>query len=238
MIAAASGLARRYGAVEALSGVTIEIGAGVTGLVGVNGAGKSTLLNIAAGALAPTSGTFAMAGEGAVALMPQRFDPHPRMRLDDFLHYCCWLRALPRRTWVEQVGAVLERVDLSDRSTAKLGQLSGGMLRRANLAQALLGDPRLLLLDEPTEGLDPEQRAGVRKLIKRIGEEAAVVVSSHDMDDLGLIADRVLMLERGAIRFDGTVAEMTEIGERSPLAADGISVLEAAFLQLRQDVAA
>ncbi|MGO4255587.1 ATP-binding cassette domain-containing protein [Marmoricola sp. RAF53] len=144
-----------------------------------------------------------------------------------------WMRGLRRSSWPDEVTRVLAEVELVDRRRDRFAALSGGMVQRVNLAQALLGDPDLLLLDEPLSGLDPEQRIRIRQLVARIGQRHAVLVSTHVMDDVVPVATRVLMLDGGGLAFDGPPAELAAIGERSVTADSAISPYEAAFLALR-----
>jgi ABC-2 type transport system ATP-binding protein len=248
-VARAGELTHRYREHRVFEELGFDLGPGITGLVGVNGAGKSTLLHILAGSLAPTSGSFMLAGlperpERArrsaagrtTGLMPQQLVLPGRLRVEDYLLYMAWQRALPRKERRSRVKEVLEQVELGRHAQARVGELSGGMQRRLLLAQAVLGSPRLLLLDEPTEALDPEHRLTIRDLIRdQAGDDRAVVLSSHLMEDVAQIADRVLMLDAGRLVFDGTPTQLREIGE--PLVTDDtrISAYEAAFLSLRAD---
>jgi ABC-2 type transport system ATP-binding protein len=229
-----------------LVSVSFELRPGVTGLVGANGAGKSTLLNILAGSLMPSEGEFNLDGAGRdmsprrrraelrrqVALVPQSFVPPAWLRTADFLHYMAWMRAVPRSRRSAAVDGALEATSLMDRRRDRLTSLSGGMLKRALIAQALLARPRLILLDEPTAGLDPEHRIRIRELIRRRSTEASVVLSSHLMEDVMGLADRVIVLNRGSAVFDGSVVELTALGEQAVTSSSVLSPHEAAFLLL------
>jgi ABC-2 type transport system ATP-binding protein len=239
------GVSHRYGSRTALRDVSFAVSSGITGLVGANGAGKSTLLTILAGSLTPTAGAWRLDGSGTlsrrrrrtelrhrVALVPQSFVPPAWLRTDDFLHYMAWMRAVPRSTRAEAVDAALAATDLEARRDDRLTSLSGGMLRRALIAQALLGRPSLLLLDEPTAGLDPEQRIRIRELIRSRAADTAVVMSSHLMEDVVGLADRVVILDDGALAFDGTVSELADLGVETVTADGVLSPHEAAYLLL------
>ncbi len=222
--------------VAALKNVTLELSTGITGLVGVNGAGKSTLLRIMSGGLRPTAGDVTLLGGSlygrgrravlaSTALMPQEFDVPQDMRALDVVRYLGWLRGLSSREVRSRAPATLEAVGLSERSAARVSTLSGGMLRRLALAQALIGKPRLLLLDEPTTGLDPEQRAAVRQLIADLPNSGATIVSSHVMEDIESLAQNVIVLDGGEAVYQGGVSQFVNSQE-------GAGSAEEAFLAL------
>jgi ABC-2 type transport system ATP-binding protein len=238
-----AGLTHRYEDRTVFADLDLSLFTGVTGLVGVNGAGKTTLLHVLATVLRPDAGELLLAGvdyrrrllevRRRVALAPQVFVPPPAMRVEEFLVYLAWMRGLPRRARTAEVRRVLEVVELADRARNRFAALSGGMVQRVNIAQALLGSPDLLLLDEPMDGLDPEQRVRIRDLVDRLGNEVCVLLSSHVMDDIVPIADRVLMLDEGRIAFDGSPADLALVGAEHVSASSGLSAHEAAFLALR-----
>jgi ABC-2 type transport system ATP-binding protein len=215
MAVVCEGIGRDYGPqVTALDDVTMTLHPGVTGLVGVNGAGKSTLLRVLAGAQRPSRGSVHLDeldpyGSGRrgflrrTALMPQSLELPKDARALDAVAYCGWLRSLSARAAKAAAADALDQVGLADRATHKLRSLSGGMQRRVALAQALVAAPDLLLLDEPTTGLDPEQRAGLRQLVSELPRDCVTVVSSHVMEDLESFADTIVVLERGRVIFDG-----------------------------------
>ena len=217
----AHGVGYRYAGArhDALDDVALTIGPGVTALVGVNGAGKSTLMHVLARALRPETGTVTLDGVDIhrarrremaprIALMPQDFVLPSGTRVLDGLAYLAWLHGVPAKHAVPRSAALLELVGLADRSGDKVSALSGGMVRRLALAQALVGRPDVLLLDEPTTGLDPEQRAAVRALLSDPRWQAPItLVSSHLMEDVGVLADRVLMVDAGSVLFGGSLVE-------------------------------
>lgn len=241
----ASELTQRYGARPVLHDLTFTLHTGVTGLIGVNGAGKSTLIKLLATGLAPSAGSlelFGLPAERGMAearrrtgYMPQSLELPRALTVQDFLSYMAWLRGFPRHDRAGLVTEVLETADLTERARDRVGSLSGGMHRRLLLAQAILGDPDLLLLDEPTAGLDPEQRVRVRRLVDRAAGDRTTVVSSHLMSDLVGVADRVLMLDDGRVVFDGTVDQMAALGAAAVGTASDLSPHEAAFLLLRSE---
>ena len=240
--ARAAGLGFRYGRHEALREIEFTLSGGTTGLVGVNGAGKSTLIRLLATTLTPTHGALELFGVDStenvgrarrrIGYMPQALTIPSRLTVGDFLGYMAWLRGFSRRERRAFVDDAVDAADLRDRTSAKVGSLSGGMHRRLLFAQAILGEPDLLLLDEPTAGLDPEQRIRIRNLIAAIPAARATIVSSHLMEDLVPLADRVLMLDSGSVVFDGTVADLAELGAGLVSTSGGLSVHEAAFLSL------
>ncbi|CUR60820.1 conserved hypothetical protein [metagenome] len=242
-IARAEELGHSYGHHDVFDGVSFELRRGVTGLIGVNGAGKSTLLNIMSTALRPSRGAFSLFGVDPVArpgavrkrigFMPQSLQLPGHLRVGDFLAYMAWMRGIPRGLRAEAIRLALVDADLTPLAQHRIRQLSGGMHRRLLLAQALLGHPELLVLDEPTAGLDPEQRLRLRALVGGLAWAEAVVVSSHLMEDLTPIADRVLMLDDQRLAFDGTVEELRDVGSLVVDLPGGISVYEAAFMALR-----
>jgi ABC-type multidrug transport system ATPase subunit len=239
----ASELTQCYGARPVLEDLTFILHPGVTGLIGVNGAGKSTLIRLLATSLVASAGSLELFGQPAdhgvvgarrrIGYMPQSLELPKSLTVQDFLGYMAWLRGFPRRARPGLVEEALSATDLSDRAREKVGALSGGMHRRLLLAQALLGDPELLLLDEPTAGLDPEQRIRVRRLVDGAALARTTVVSSHLMSDLVGLADRILMLDEGRVVFDGTVDELGALGSAVMGAGADLSTHEAAFLRLR-----
>ncbi|WP_408898622.1 ATP-binding cassette domain-containing protein [Nocardioides sp. R1-1] len=239
----ADGLIHRYRQTLALSDVALTLDPGIVGLVGVNGAGKSTLIRILSTALVPVSGRLSVFGLDAMTLgrqtrrrigyMPQDLTIPKSLRVDEFLAYVAWARGFGRKGRTDLVDEALEAADLTKRARSRVGELSGGMFRRLLLGQALLGSPDLLLLDEPTGGLDPEQRVRVRELVAAGPASRTTLVSSHQMEDLAPIADRIVMLDAGRIIFDDSAQRWRERGESLISPISGISPYEAAFLQLR-----
>lgn len=216
----------------------MELGHERVGLIGVNGAGKSTLMRILTTALEPTHGALVTAGLGTsrreivanIGYMPQELSLPRSLRVGDFLAHVAWLKALPRRARRAEIARVIDAVGLGEQATRRVGELSGGMVRRLLLAQALIGGPPVLVLDEPTAGLDPEQRVRFRELIAGFDADL-VVVSSHALEDLVPLVDRVVMLDERRIVFDDSVRRLAEVGAAAPI--QGMSPYEAGFLRLR-----
>ncbi|MGW1162127.1 ABC transporter ATP-binding protein [Streptomyces sp. NPDC002519] len=218
----AVGLTVRYGGTAALDDVSLRLHEGVTGLLGPNGAGKTTLLRVLATAVPADRGAFTVLGHdpGTAAgrqevrrrlgYLPQSPGFHPDFTAFAFVDYVAILKEMTDRAGRHrEVRRVLETVDLSEVRGRRIRRLSGGMRQRVALAAALVGDPGLLLLDEPTVGLDPEQRMRFREVIAQAGEGRTVLLSTHQTEDVAMLCHRVVVLARGRIRFEGTPAELT-----------------------------
>ena len=238
-----SAVGHSYDTTDVFDDLDLTFGPGRVGLIGVNGAGKTTLFRMVATALEPSRGTISYPGlggtpaaaRGRIGLMPQSL-PLPRsLRVHDFLDYVCWLKEVPRRARRAETERVLGVANLEVGRRTTVGQLSGGMHRRMLFAQALVGRPSLLLLDEPTAGLDPEQRIRLRETVRGFDDVALMLVSSHLIEDLVPVVDRVVMLDDHRITFDGTIARLRAIGEDGGV-VEGVSPYEAAFLRLRSAV--
>ncbi|MEU5123636.1 ABC transporter ATP-binding protein [Streptomyces asoensis] len=218
----ATDLSLRYGGTRALDGVSLRLTLGVTGLLGPNGAGKTTLLRVLATAVPPDGGAFTALGHdpgttsGRLGLrrtlgyLPQTPGFHPDFTAFEFVDYVAILKELTDRgARLREVRRVLEAVDLSEVRGKRIKRLSGGMRQRVALAAALVGDPGFLVLDEPTVGLDPEQRMRFRELIAQAGEGRTVLLSTHQTEDVAMLCHRVVVLARGRVRFEGTPADLT-----------------------------
>ena len=212
-----TGVTKRYGHRDAVSNVDLTLGRGVLGLLGPNGAGKTTLLKILATSLAPTSGRISVFGldpmvaserleiRRRLGYVPQEVGLYETFSVFDFLDYIAILKEhADRSDRRAEVRRVLQAVDLDDMRSKPIRKLSGGMRRRVALAQSLLGDPDLLVLDEPTVGLDPEQRLRFRQIVSHHADRRCVVLSTHLTDDVEALCDRVVVMNSGRITFDGT----------------------------------
>jgi len=227
-----SDLTRRFGRTQAVAGVSLETGPGVFGLLGPNGAGKTSLLRMMATVLPPTSGRLRLLGRDPgsfgprreirrrLGYLPQSLGYYPGFTVAEFVEYFALLKEMPPGQVPRAVAATLEQVGLGDKARSKLRTLSGGMLRRAGIAQAIVNQPELLLLDEPTAGLDPEQRVAFRALLRDLGQRATVVVSTHLVEDVGAACTEVALMERGKVVFHGTPAELIARGEDTAAAGD------------------
>jgi ABC-2 type transport system ATP-binding protein len=215
------GIEKRFRRTVALDGVTFDAGAGITGLLGPNGAGKTTLLRMLATVLAPDTGDLRLLGwdperaEDRLAIrrrlgyMPQEPGFHRNFTAFEFVDYVAILKEMvDRRARHDEVRRVLALVGLEDVAGRKIKNLSGGMRRRVALAQALLGDPDLLVLDEPTAGLDPAQRLRFREIVSERAEARTVILSTHQTEDVAALCPRVVVMDGGRTLFDGTPQEL------------------------------
>ncbi|HYN67712.1 MAG TPA: ABC transporter ATP-binding protein [Ornithinibacter sp.] len=205
------GLTKDYGSVLALDALTLEIGGGTTGLVGANGAGKSTLLKILLGLIPPTGGRAEVLGHdiategeairGAVGYLPEHDCLPPDVSASDFVVHLAMMSGLPRVAARERAAEVLRHVGLAEERYRPMGGYSTGMKQKAKLAQALVHDPSLVLLDEPTNGLDPAARDEMLGLVRRIGHDfgIAVIVTSHLLGELERVSDNVVVLDGGRL---------------------------------------
>jgi ABC-2 type transport system ATP-binding protein len=218
------GVARRFGAKQVLQGIDFSLRPGeVLGLLGPNGAGKTTCLQILAGTLAPSSGSVAIHGHDMVrapraakrrlGYLPERPPIYPEMQVDDYLAHAAALHGLPTRDIAKAVQRVKRRCGLQQVGPRLLGKLSKGYRQRAGLAQALVHEPDLVILDEPTDGLDPVQIREVRMLIGDLGRSCGVIVSSHALSEVQAVCNRVVILR------DGRVLHSGPLGERAPTRA-------------------
>ena len=216
-----TGVTHRFGSTVAVDDVTLALQPGVTGLLGPNGAGKTTLQRIMATVLAPASGSVALLGRDVarptdrtevrrhLGYLPQELGFPRGFTTFGFVNYLALLKEWDDKdARYTEVRRVLEAVGLSDVATKKIRRLSGGMRRRLGIAQALLGEPRLLVLDEPTTGLDPEQRASLRGVLSGLGQRATVLLSTHQTDDVEALCDRVIVMDGGRVIWDGQVRDL------------------------------
>ena len=227
-----SDVTRRFGRAQAVAGVTLETGPGVFGLLGPNGAGKTTLLRMMATVIPPSSGRMRLLGRDPggygprqeirrrLGYLPQNLGYYPGFTVTEFVEYFALLKEVPPGRVRQATATAIERVDLGGRAGAKLRTLSGGMLRRAGIAQAIVNDPELLLLDEPTAGLDPEQRVTFRVLLRDLGARATVIVSTHLVEDVGAACSEVALLAAGKIVFHGKPDELAARGEDAGAVGD------------------
>ena len=215
---------KRFGRTTALAGVGFDAPAGITGLLGPNGAGKTTLLRMIATVLAPDSGSLRLLGwnpgvaderlaiRRRLGYMPQEPGFHQTFTAFEFVDYVAILKEMTeRRPRHDEVRRVLSLVGLEQVMDRKIKTLSGGMRRRVALAQALLGDPDLLVLDEPTAGLDPEQRLRFREIVSERVAERTVLLSTHQTEDVAALCPRVVVMLDGVALFDGSPKDLTDV---------------------------
>lgn len=194
---------KRYGAFTALEDISLTFSPGVYGLLGPNGAGKTTLMKMLTTLLFPTKGQILWDGEDILALgaeyrgllgyLPQQFGYYPNYTPRQFLRYVAALQCIPKREAEERISRLLELVGLEAEGDRKLKKFSGGMIQRVGIASAMLNDPRLLILDEPTAGLDPRERVRFRNLIHSLAEDRIVLLSTHIVSDVETIAGQIVM---------------------------------------------
>jgi ABC-2 type transport system ATP-binding protein len=218
-------LAKWFGSVVALSDMTFDVGPGVTALLGPNGAGKSTLFRVMCGLANPSQGTVRIFGEDPrgnpgltrrIGIVPQQEQLFERQTLTEFVHLAATLHHLPRPD--ESTRRAIEAVELDPADSRPLAAYSKGMRQRAKLAQAIVNDPDLLVLDEPLEGLDPRQRLRSIELFRRFGEQGkTVVVSSHVLDEVERMGSRILVITQGRLVAEGPFAAIRELMDDRPL---------------------
>ncbi|WP_405808413.1 ATP-binding cassette domain-containing protein [Streptomyces sp. NBC_01520] len=220
--------------------MNLEIAPGVTGLLGPNGAGKTTLLRTLSTISPPRAGDLELFGQKIsaersarlarrrIGYLPQDFGYYPSFSVSDFVHYCAWLREVPSRKASAATRQAIAAVGLSERARDRMKALSGGMLRRAGIAAAIVGSPPLVLLDEPTVGLDPAQRLDFRRLIRSLAQDGtAVLLSTHLVEDVGAACDTVIVLREGELVYRGTPANLAGAARDN---APGDSPLERGYM--------
>lgn len=211
-------LTKKYGDKTALDGFCYDFHEGIYGILGANGAGKSTMMNLITDNLKRTGGEILFDGSDILKLgvefrrklgyMPQQQGMYEGMTAESFLAYIARLKAIPGRSIGNEISRVLEMTNLSDVRHRKVGAFSGGMKQRVLLAQALLGDPKVLILDEPTAGLDPRERARLRDHIWRLSKDRIVLLATHIVSDIEAIADDILLMRNGKLVRSGSVSEL------------------------------
>lgn len=215
-------LSKTYsGDIQALQKVTLQIGRGMFGLVGPNGAGKTTLMRIIAGVLRPTSGDVQVFGHSVnssqgkraikmrLGYLPQELGLYPDLTAWEFLDYMAVLKGVTdRRGREQQIAELLDHVRLTDVARRKLKTYSGGMKRRVGIAQALLGDPQVVIVDEPTSGLDPEERVRLRNLLGEVASRCTVILSTHIIEDISQSCRDLAVINKGQVAFQGSPSEL------------------------------
>lgn len=227
-----SGLRVRLGRADVLRSMDLSLGAGVHGLLGPNGAGKSTLIRVLATTLRHDDGEVRVLGHsyrsGAgvrqvrerIGYLPQSFGHHRSFTAREYVEYLAWLKKVPTAQIAIAADRALARVDLTSKADTKMRRLSGGMLRRVGVAQAIVNDPSVLLFDEPTVGLDPEQRVGFRELLREIGTDACVIVSTHLVEDVAHACDDVHIIDDGTVVDRCTPRALADRGRDSQTSGD------------------
>lgn len=207
---------KQYGSKIACDRISVSFQKGVYGLLGANGAGKTTLMRMMCGVLAPTSGTIRFNQievshedyRDALGYLPQDFGYYPEFTAMDFLLYIAALKGLPKPQAKERAWELLEQVSLEKEAKKKIKTFSGGMKQRLGIAQSMLNNPQILILDEPTAGLDPKERVRFRNLISRLGTDRIVLLSTHIVSDVEHIAGTILVMKDGSLIHQGTREEI------------------------------
>ena len=234
-------LVKHFDAVKAVDGISFRVTKGeIVGFLGPNGAGKTTTMKIITGYLAPSSGTVhiqdmdisdhPLETKRLIGYVPESFPIYDDMLVYDYLRYTTEIRGIERGRAEERIRAVGELCGLQAVIGRPVGELSKGFRQRVGLAQALIHEPEILILDEPTDGLDPNQKVEIRKLIKEIGKTRTILLSTHNLSEVQLVCDRVMIIHNGKIVADGRPEELQEGG-------GGNNVLHIAFDKLYSDVA-
>jgi ABC-2 type transport system ATP-binding protein len=211
------------GGKRGVDGVTMRLRNGLVGLLGPNGAGKSSLMRIAATVTRPTSGQVLFDGADIVArpnllrrnlgYLPQDFGVYPHLTAREFLSYLAAVKGLPARSARTRIDELLELFDLTGAGRRPLGKYSGGMLRRVGIAQSLLADPGVLIVDEPTAGLDPQERVRFRNLLSDLAADRVVLLSTHIVSDVESVANDIAIMAHGRLRLRGTPQELLREAE-------------------------
>ena len=204
-------ITKQYKNKIAVDRMSFTLTKGVTGLLGANGAGKTTLMRLLCGILAPDSGTVSCDGMSVgteeyrdiLGYLPQDFGFYPEFSGKDFLLYMSAVKGLTKKDAIQKTKELIELVGLGDSAGKKVRTYSGGMRQRLGIAQALLNDPQILIMDEPTAGLDPQERIRFRELISGLGKNKIVLLSTHIVSDLEHIADRLMIMKDGQLRWQG-----------------------------------
>lgn len=227
-----AGVTRSYKSTKAIDGVSLDLFPGITVLLGRNGAGKSTLCRVLTGIEHPDTGHISRDGQvleqkqnwrshhAQTGWLPQDLSAPMRMRVEQYLRYACWLKGFASKEVESRVDQALIRTDLTEHRHRRLQHLSGGMMRRCGIAQAIVHTPNLLVLDEPTVGLDPEQRAWFHQIVRSLAADRTVVISTHLLEDVEALSGRVVVLNRGKVCFDGTTGRLAD-QEQPGTIADG-----------------
>ncbi|MFD7650370.1 ABC transporter ATP-binding protein [Streptomyces albidoflavus] len=250
----ARGLTVRNRRTAVLDRLDLDLHPGVHGLLGPNGAGKTSLIRVLATVKTPTDGMLKFQGERvnsvasamsvrrSLGYLPQDFGYYPGFTVREFVAYVAWLKSIPKRRTNEAVCQAVHEVGLTERIDEKIRKLSGGMKQRVGIAQAIVNRPKLLLLDEPTAGLDPEQRVDFRALLRRLGKDATVVVSTHLVEDVAAACSEVTLIDAGRVAFRGTTVQLARLGQAgdtgdNPIERGYAAALRAHRAGVKEDVA-
>lgn len=214
------GLSKSYdGKKDALNSLDLVIPNGMFGILGRNGSGKSTLMNIIATILQPSKGTVTINGieiknsqkiRQMIGYLPQDFDFYPNMKVSEVLYYLGFLSKINQKDFDKYVDLILRKVNLIDYKNKKVKSLSGGMKKRLGIAQAILHDPKVIIVDEPTAGLDPEERVRLRNLLSDLAENKIVIISTHIVSDIESTCKRIAILDKGSLVYKGDIPSLIQ----------------------------
>lgn len=214
------GLSKSYdGKKDALNSLDLVIPNGMFGILGRNGSGKSTLMNIIATILQPSKGTVTINGieiknsqkiRQMIGYLPQDFDFYPNMKVSEVLYYLGFLSKINQTDFDKYVDLILRKVNLIDYKNKKIKSLSGGMKKRLGIAQAILHDPKVIIVDEPTAGLDPEERVRIRNLLSDLAENKIVIISTHIVSDIESTCNRIAILDKGSLVYKGDIPSLIQ----------------------------
>ena len=214
------GLSKSYdGKKDALNSLDLVIPNGMFGILGRNGSGKSTLMNIIATILQPSKGTVTINGieiknsqkiRQMIGYLPQDFDFYPNMKVSEVLYYLGFLSKINQKDFDKYVDLILRKVNLIDYKNKKVKSLSGGMEKRLGIAQAILHDPKVIIVDEPTAGLDPEERVRLRNLLSDLAENKIVIISTHIVSDIESTCNRIAILDKGSLVYKGDIPSLIQ----------------------------
>lgn len=236
-------LNRTYGSLHAVRDVSFTISQGeVIGLLGPNGAGKTTIMKMMCGYLEPSSGRVLINGtdvamdtkvaQSNIGYLPENLPVYPEMTVVAYLEYAAGLRGITPDQRAAEIRRVLDATDVRNRAMDRIGSLSRGLKQRVGVAQALLGNPRVLVLDEPTNGLDPTQTLQMRDLIRKLAQSATLIISTHILSEVEATCDRVLMVRSGKLVLDSRLDELTQAGVLNVRTSLGSAQLQSLLQQL------
>ena len=240
----AQNLSKAYGDVQALDDVSFEVKAGeIVGLLGPNGAGKTTAIKILTGFLQPDEGTVLIDGldvlthtlevQARIGYLPENAPLYPELSVQKYLMLIADLRQIPKADRIVRLSEAVHATSLTDYLTRPIGTLSKGLRQRVGLAQAILHQPRLLILDEPTIGLDPTQIVEIRRLIQRLAKRSTILFSTHILTEVEALCDRVLILMNGQVRADARLSELEATSDAILVLQDKVKNIEAALLKIK-----